>query len=150
MMRLHSQIEITDICVNIICLHAYIPEVSKFLKLKRLMNKIHWEEKSQTEKHENGNFLKRAFIYGQAILQVTKRTILATVHPSCSKPDVFEKRSKCKKKKSRINNVEKGGLDHHQHKLKLQSVETERRKTSTYDTAKSVSNKHHLNNSRGP
>lgn len=75
---------------------------------------------------------------------------MGTAHPSCSKPHVFEKRSKCKeKKKSRINNVEKGRLDHHQHKLELWSVETERRKTSPYDTDKNISNKHHLN-SRGP
>ena len=125
-------------------------EVSRFLKLKRVMNKIDWEEKSETEEHESGNVLKRAVIYGQAILQLTKMTILATACPTCSKSGVFEKRSKCKEKKSRINNVEMGRLDHHQHKLELGSTETERHKTSIYDPAMSVSNKHYLNNSRGP
>lgn len=57
---------------------------------------------------------------------------------------------KKKKTTKQINNVEKGRLDHHQHKLELQSVETEKHKISMYNTAKSVSNKHHLNNSRGP
>lgn len=68
-------------------------------------------------------------MYGQAILQLTKRTILAPAHASCSKPNVFEKKGG--KNKSRINNGEKGRLDHHQHKLELQSAETERHKTST-------------------
>lgn len=54
-----------------------------------------------------------------------------------------------KKKKSRIDNVEKGRLHHHQRKLELWRVETERHKTSTYDTVKSISNKHYRKNSRG-